>query len=258
MKRLPLLLLLALTIACTATPTLTPAPTAIAPARTATALPASSTPSATAIPTVAVLPTATGTATPAPLPTTADATATALPANCLKLQYVADVTIPDGTRINPGAAFIKTWRIRNSGQCAWENVNLVFAAGNALAGETTAIPTTAAGDTIEVSVNLVAPNTPGRYQGEWSLQSSADTFGKLTVVIVSGDPVVVQPTAVATRVVAQPTPAATIAPPAQPQPTAAPAACCKYCNPAKSKPCGDSCISLDKTCQKGPGCACSK
>ncbi len=34
--------------------------------------------------------------------------------------------------------------------------------------------------------------------------------------------------------------------------------CCKNCDPAKSKPCGDSCISLGKTCQKGQGCACSK
>jgi hypothetical protein len=35
------------------------------------------------------------------------------------------------------------------------------------------------------------------------------------------------------------------------------AACCKYCTPGKSKPCGDSCISLDKTCHQPLGCACS-
>lgn len=32
--------------------------------------------------------------------------------------------------------------------------------------------------------------------------------------------------------------------------------CCKHCDPSKSKPCGDSCISLNKTCHKGAGCAC--
>ncbi len=32
------------------------------------------------------------------------------------------------------------------------------------------------------------------------------------------------------------------------------AACCKTCR--KGKPCGDSCISKNKTCHKGPGCAC--
>jgi hypothetical protein len=31
-------------------------------------------------------------------------------------------------------------------------------------------------------------------------------------------------------------------------------ACCKYCS--KGKPCGDTCISRNKTCHVGPGCAC--
>lgn len=37
----------------------------------------------------------------------------------------------------------------------------------------------------------------------------------------------------------------------------APAAreCCKHCG-ENSKPCGDSCISKDKTCNKVGGCAC--
>ncbi len=36
----------------------------------------------------------------------------------------------------------------------------------------------------------------------------------------------------------------------------APAAhtCCKICK--KGKPCGNSCIARNKTCRKGPGCAC--
>jgi len=33
--------------------------------------------------------------------------------------------------------------------------------------------------------------------------------------------------------------------------------CCKYCTPGSSKPCGDSCISLSKTCKTSSGCACS-
>ena len=31
-------------------------------------------------------------------------------------------------------------------------------------------------------------------------------------------------------------------------------ACCKHCS--KGKACGDSCISRDKSCRKGAGCAC--
>jgi hypothetical protein len=34
-----------------------------------------------------------------------------------------------------------------------------------------------------------------------------------------------------------------------------PSTCCKHCGPS-SKPCGNSCISLSKSCHKGRGCAC--
>ena len=39
-------------------------------------------------------------------------------------------------------------------------------------------------------------------------------------------------------------------------PTSAPRVCCKYCS--KGKACGDSCIARNKTCWKGPGCACNR
>jgi len=45
------------------------------------------------------------------------------------------------------------------------------------------------------------------------------------------------------------------APRSEPEPVRTSPACCKVCR--TSKPCGDSCISRDKTCHKGPGCACS-
>ncbi len=31
--------------------------------------------------------------------------------------------------------------------------------------------------------------------------------------------------------------------------------CCKVCS--KGKPCGNTCIARNKTCHKGPGCACT-
>lgn len=36
---------------------------------------------------------------------------------------------------------------------------------------------------------------------------------------------------------------------------AIPAACCKICR--KGRACGDSCISRDRACHAGPGCACN-
>jgi len=40
-----------------------------------------------------------------------------------------------------------------------------------------------------------------------------------------------------------------------PKSTSGSVACCKHCGPNK-QPCGDSCISKNKTCHKPPGCAC--
>lgn len=44
---------------------------------------------------------------------------------------------------------------------------------------------------------------------------------------------------------------------APPRPKATPRSrpCCKICR--KGKACGDSCIARNKTCRKGPGCACN-
>src|SRR5687767_14464651 len=35
--------------------------------------------------------------------------------------FVSDVTIPDNTPIRRGETFSKTWRIKNSGTCAWNS-----------------------------------------------------------------------------------------------------------------------------------------
>jgi hypothetical protein len=102
-----------------AIPTVTSAPTS-PPLPTSTPLPAST-------PTVA--PTLTW--TPAATPSTA--TTTPISKDCLKVTFVTDVTVPDNTRFAQGAAFTKTWRVRNSGTCDWPaDTALVFIAGNKL------------------------------------------------------------------------------------------------------------------------------
>jgi Ig-like domain from next to BRCA1 gene/Bacterial Ig domain len=53
-------------------------------------------------------------------------------------QYVADVTIPDGTAVEPGSTFVKTWRVRSTGNCAWDQAySIAFAGGAALANGAT-------------------------------------------------------------------------------------------------------------------------
>lgn len=77
------------------------------------------------------------TPTPSPVPTvTVTTTATPLPEGCLQAEVSGDPTIPDGTALPPGTVFLKLWRVRNSGTCAWQwgDFYLVFAGGDNLAG----------------------------------------------------------------------------------------------------------------------------
>lgn len=92
-----------------------------------------------------------------------------------------DVTIPDDTSLEPGEPFIKTWRLQNSGTCSWNsNYSLVWFSGEQL-DSALAVPltgTTAPGESIDLSVEMKAPATPGTYQSWWKLRNpSGNLFG---------------------------------------------------------------------------------
>jgi len=57
------------------------------------------------------------------------------PAGCDRAQFISDVTVPDGTTFAPGAAFNKTWRLKNVGTCTWTtSYSLVFDSGEKMGG----------------------------------------------------------------------------------------------------------------------------
>ncbi|MBI3737926.1 MAG: hypothetical protein HY258_02645 [Chloroflexi bacterium] len=111
---------------------------------------------------------------------------------CDSSVYVADVTVPDGTTMTPGQTFVKTWRVQNSGTCAWNtSYKIAFGFGEQMGGSATPVPSAvAASQQVEISVNLTAPNTPGNYTGNWKLQNDkGEFFGTyLTVVITVAGP----------------------------------------------------------------------
>ena len=87
-------------------------------------------------------------------------------------EFIADITVPDGTPFASGVLFIKTWRVRNSGTCAWDPAyRLTFLAGDRMDGPRS-LPL---GDVVEpgmaydLSVTLIAPRAPGTYQGQWQM-----------------------------------------------------------------------------------------
>lgn len=123
----------------------------------------------TAVPPTAVPPTST------PIPPTPT------PKPCLQITYVGDLSIPDGTKLNAGSAFTKAWRLQNSGSCKWDTgFDIVFVKGNQLgANNVYDLPyEVSPGQTIDISINMVAPSVNGKYSSDWMLKSSNGvTFG---------------------------------------------------------------------------------
>jgi hypothetical protein len=150
-------------------------------------------------PSPGITPSPTG-ATPSP----ATATPTqGTPACVYDAGFVADVTIPDDTELEPGTAFVKTWRIRNSGTCAWEpGTAWIFESGDKMGGpDSVGVPVTEPGDTADISVNLTAPAIPGTCTGYWRMRRpSGETFGTpiFVRIVVTGDGGATTPTPSAT------------------------------------------------------------
>lgn len=88
---------------------------------------------------------------------------------------ILDVPVQEGTEVMPGTHFTKTWLVTNSGTCEWvEGYALVHSGGEPFgaAGEQ-ALPPVAAGETVEISLRLTAPDRAGEYAGEWMLRNPA-------------------------------------------------------------------------------------
>ena len=114
-------------------------------------------------------PTATPSKTPGPV------TVTVPPSTCDKVQYVSDVSIPDGTVLQPGAQFTKTWRLKNIGTCAWStSYQLAFFSGDQMGAPSSAnFPkNVAVGETVDISINMTAPSTAGSYRGYWMFKNA--------------------------------------------------------------------------------------
>ncbi|MBN2392063.1 MAG: hypothetical protein JXR84_15150 [Anaerolineae bacterium] len=186
-------------------PTYTPHPTNTP---TNTPIP---TPTSTLTPTPTKTPTPTETPTPTNTPTKT-LTPTPEPDNCWDAAFVSDVTIPDGTQLDPGETFTKTWAIRNTGVCTWTDITLKYKVGAEMGVSTVIdVPQTAPGEIVEISIVLTAPRVPEVYIGTYQLQQNGSALLDVTVKIRSGSP----PTPIPARPTAKPTSD-------QPQPTAAP------------------------------------
>ncbi|MCX6066560.1 MAG: NBR1-Ig-like domain-containing protein, partial [Chloroflexi bacterium] len=87
----------------------------------------------------------------------------------------------DGTLLDPGQLFTKTWQLKNTGSCAWSSgYRLIFSGGDQM-GSNVSIPLgreVAPGEIANISVDLLAPAFSGHYRGLWLLKNpQGKTFG---------------------------------------------------------------------------------
>jgi hypothetical protein len=105
---------------------------------------------------------------------------------CYDVEFVDDVSIPDGTEIVAGEGFDKTWRLRSSGCLPLPaGSQLIFDSGDSMGGPASvAVPSVAVGAEFDVTVHLTAPNTPGEYTGYWHIVGpTGDYVGQVYVQI---------------------------------------------------------------------------
>ena len=126
---------------------------------------------------------------------------------CDSIEFVNDITIPDGTEIPPGAAFIKIWRVKNSGTCTWNSqYQLIYYFGEAMGAAAThqlTTETVAPGETLDISIDMVAPAQEGHYFSYWILRNDkGENFG----IGLIADPIYVEINVVVSTVTETATP----------------------------------------------------
>ncbi len=156
-------------------PSFTPIPTSTPEPPTATATPRA--PTTTQTPQISLSPTGD---TPYPY-------ISWTPSGCDKSAFLADLDITDYSFVYPGTNFTKTWRIKNIGTCTWTTkYQFQYISGNPMGADTIYLPKSVApGDTIDISLNMKAPDIDEDYRNYWKLRNAAgQIFGTTFYVAI--------------------------------------------------------------------------
>ncbi len=180
-----------------------------APDRSATPSATPASPSTSASPSPTPLQEAEATLTPSgPVSTQTPAPDVPGQGGCtLNAAYVADITIADNSEFQPGVPFTKIWRIRNTGTCTWEEgTQLVAISGERMSDvDAVDVPKVAPEASVDISVDMKAPTTPGTYRSTWQMQDPHGVrFGaQIYVQIVVPSPATETPTPTTTPAATQ-------------------------------------------------------
>ena len=92
---------------------------------------------------------------------------------CLLANLISE-TIPDGTVMQPGETFWKTWRLKNNGTCTWNSsYKIVYWSGDLMGGllEYQFPEVVSPGEDVDVTILMKAPASNGNFSSYWKLQS---------------------------------------------------------------------------------------
>lgn len=86
------------------------------------------------------------------------------------LSYVTDTSMPDGTSVTPGQAFMKGWLVFNDGTQGWQSTwSLQRIGGTSMGITRVTVPTTPPCRSANILVAQHAPMKPGTYRESWQL-----------------------------------------------------------------------------------------
>jgi hypothetical protein len=103
------------------------------------------------------------------------------------LTFVQDVTIPDGTNVQPNQPIDKQWLVTNSGTCNWDSRYRL----KLISGDTMSAPSeqplfpARAGAQAKLRILFTAPQETGTYQSTWqAVGPGGTTFGTVVSIQV--------------------------------------------------------------------------
>ncbi|XP_071941936.1 next to BRCA1 gene 1 protein-like [Antedon mediterranea] len=107
--------------------------------------------------------------------------------------FVAHANIPDGSHLQPGTKFIKNWTIKNTGDVNWDTLTqLQYQWGNIplISTPLVNVPSLKTNEEGCVSVEFLAPISPGDYESHWRLthRGRSQQFGQRVWCRIVVDP----------------------------------------------------------------------
>ena len=94
--------------------------------------------------------------------------------------FLEDLTVPDGTVVQPGEEIVKRWKVRNSGDCDWNSrYSLRYIAGDLMgAKERYKLIQLQPGEEGTIEITFTAPEYVGGYYSGWQAYNAKnEPFG---------------------------------------------------------------------------------